>query len=108
MNYWQVISTESSQDRGSYFETYSCVSFGGPIVNRERSYNGPLHTFANPYISRRQLFKVLTGACAYGVLASVSGTNSWAQASSDLAVPSHYIRGPAIATKEQAWRWLSA
>jgi hypothetical protein len=108
MNYWQIISTESSQERGGYFETYSCVSFGGPVVNRERPFNGPLHRFANPNLSRRQLFKLLAGACAYGELGSILGTNSWAQASTDLAAPSHYIRGPAIATKEQVWRWLSA
>lgn len=77
-------------------------------MNRERSYNGPPRGLANANISRRQLFKLLAGACAWGVLSSATGTSARAQASTDLAAPSRYIRGTAIATEEQAWRWLSA
>ena len=59
-------------------------------------------------ISRRQLFKLFGGTCAYGVLASVLGTAAWAQESNDLAAAPDSIRGPAIATQEQAWRWLAS
>jgi hypothetical protein len=88
--------------------TYSYVYFGGPVVNRELSCNEPPCGLANANISRRQLFKLLAGAYAYGVLSSVTGTSARAQASTDLAAPSRFIRGAAIATEEQAWHWLSA
>jgi hypothetical protein len=42
------------------------------------------------------------------VLTTIPGKTAWAQFYTDLAAPSDSIRGPAIATKEQAWRWLSA
>jgi hypothetical protein len=77
-------------------------------VKRNQSCNEAVHRVASPDISRRQLFKLLAGACAYGVLASISRTTAWAQVSKDLAAPPDSIRGPAIATQEQAWRWLSS
>jgi hypothetical protein len=78
-------------------------------MNRDQSCNDPLRTrrFADLHISRRQLLKLLGGACAYGVLASIPGKTAWAQTLTDLAAPSDSIRGPALATEEQAWRWLS-
>ena len=77
-------------------------------MNRNQSCNEALHRVANLDISRRQLFKLLGGACAYGVLASIPGTTAWAQSTTDLAAPPDSIRGPAIATQEQARRWLSS
>ena len=77
-------------------------------MNRDQSCNDPLRRPANFHISRRQLLRLLGGACAYGVLASFLRKAALAQGSADLAAPSESIRGPAIATGEQAWRWLSA
>jgi Mannosyl-glycoprotein endo-beta-N-acetylglucosaminidase len=77
-------------------------------VKRNQPCNEPAHRIAGPEISRRQLLKLLGGTCAYGVLASILGRGAWAQASTDLAAPPASIQGPAIATQEQAWRWLSA
>jgi hypothetical protein len=93
--------------RGDY-GTYGCVYFGDPEVSRERYCKGPRRGLANADISRRQLFKLLAGACAGGVLSFATGTRARAQASTDLAAPSRSIRGATIATEEQAWRWLSA
>jgi hypothetical protein len=77
-------------------------------VKRNQPCNEPAHRVAGPEISRRQLLKLLGGTCAYGVLASILGRGAWAQASTDLAAPPASIQGPAIATQEQAWRWLSS
>jgi Mannosyl-glycoprotein endo-beta-N-acetylglucosaminidase len=57
-------------------------------------------------ISRRRVFKLLGGIIAYGALASIPGVAAWAQEVSTNSSDS--IQGPAIATKEQAVRWLSA
>jgi hypothetical protein len=77
-------------------------------VNRDQSCNDPLRRLTNPCISRRRVLKLLGGACAYGVLASFPAKAALSQGSTDLTAPSDAIRGPAIATEEQAWRWLSA
>ena len=77
-------------------------------MNRDQSCNNPLHRLGNLNISRRQLLKLLCGACAYGVLASLPTRAALSQVSTGLAAPSDFLRGPAIATQEQAWHWLSA
>ena len=58
--------------------------------------------------SRRQLLKLLGGACTYSMLASFPTTAALAQSSTDTAELFDSIQGSAIATEEQAWRWLSA
>ena len=79
------------------------------MVKRNQACNEAVHrVVADQRISRRQLLKLLGGACAYGVLASMPWTTARAQASTDLAVPPDSILGPAIATQEQAARWLSS
>ena len=77
-------------------------------MNRERFYDEPLNRIAGRTISRRQVFKLVGGVIAYGALASISGMTAWAQVATDAAGQPNSIQGPAIATKEQAWRWLSA
>ena len=96
------------KERGGYFEAYSRVAFAGAVLNRDQSCNDPLLSLANLRISRRQLLKVLGGVCAYGVLASFPEKAALAQGTTDLAARSDSIRGPAMASEEQAWRWLSA
>jgi mannosyl-glycoprotein endo-beta-N-acetylglucosaminidase len=77
-------------------------------LNRDQSCNDPLLSLANLPISRRQLLKVLGGVCAYGMLASFPRKAALAQGTTDLAARSDSVRGPAMASEEQAWRWLSA
>jgi hypothetical protein len=55
-------------------------------------------------ISRRRVFKLLSGIIAYGTLVSIPGVAAWAQVPTN---PSDSIQGSAIALKEQAVRWLS-
>lgn len=77
-------------------------------MNGERSFDEP-STIANHTISRRQVFKLVGAACAYGALFSIPGIAAWAQeAPAGSAASSHSLQGPAIATREQALRWLSA
>ncbi len=80
-------------------------------MNKERCFDEPLHRLANHKISRRQMFKLVGGAIAYGTLVSIPGMTAWAQVpatTTDLAALPNSIQGPAIATREQAWSWLSA
>ncbi|MDQ3861243.1 MAG: hypothetical protein M3266_06615, partial [Actinomycetota bacterium] len=89
-------------------EAYSRVAFAGAVLNRDQSCNDPLLSLANLRISRRQLLKVMGGVCAYGMLASFPRKAALAQGTTDLATRSDSVRGPAMASEEQAWRWLSA
>ena len=77
-------------------------------MKRERFFDESLDKLANYTISRRQAFKLIGGVCAYGALVSIPGMAAWAQVPADPAVSPNSIQGPAIATKEQALRWLSA
>jgi hypothetical protein len=77
-------------------------------VKKERFFDELLNRPANRTISRRRVLKLIGGACAYGALVSIPGMAAWAQAPIDPAAPPNSIQGPAIATKEQALRWLSA
>jgi Mannosyl-glycoprotein endo-beta-N-acetylglucosaminidase len=59
-------------------------------------------------ISRRQALRLIGGfAISCGALASIPGAAAWAQVPIDPAAQPDSIQGPAIATKEQAQRWLS-
>lgn len=51
---------------------------------------------------------MIGGVCAYSVLASIPEEAAWAQVPADSSTLPSSIQGPAIATKEQALRWLSA
>lgn len=74
-------------------------------MNREGgSFDGP----AKHVISRRQMLRLIGGTCAYSALICVSGTAARAQVPADPAGLPNSIQGPAIATKDQAQRWLSA
>ena len=74
----------------------------------ERFFDESLDRLLNKTITRRQVFKLIGGACAYGALVSIPGMAAWAQVPIDPAASPNSIQGPAIATKEQALRWLSA
>jgi N-acetylmuramoyl-L-alanine amidase len=67
----------------------------------------PLGGWAGQTISRRGLLKLAGAAIAYGTLASIPGMAAWAQVPTGPATSPNTIRGPAIATREQAHRWLS-
>lgn len=55
------------------------------------------------------MFKLVGGVCVYSALASLPGMTAWAQVpTTDLPASPDSIQGSAIATKEQAWPWLSA
>jgi hypothetical protein len=73
-------------------------------VSGERFLDGP----AEHTISRRRLLELAGATIAYGALASISGMAAWAQVPTGPAASPNTIRGAAIATKEQAHRWLSA
>src|SRR4051794_26079940 len=77
-------------------------------MNRERFLDEPLNRLANHTISRRQVFKLIGAVCAYSALFSIPGVAARAQVSTDPAASPNSIQGPAIATKEQVLRWLSA
>jgi len=77
-------------------------------LRRKRFFDEPFESLADYTISRRQAFRLLGGAIAYGALVSIPGMAAWAQVPTNPATPPNSIQGPAIATKEQAWRWLSA
>ena len=77
-------------------------------MKKERSFEEPLSRLVNKTITRRQALKLIGGACAYGALVSIPGMAAWAQVPIDPAASPDSIQGPAIATKEQALRWLSA
>ncbi len=109
MNYAQAIPTGLLQKReGGHIEAYSFVSFGGFALKRERFFDEQVKGLADHTISRRQLLKLIGAASAYGALATIPGMAAWAQAPIDSVAPHNSIQGPAIATKEQAHRWLSA
>jgi hypothetical protein len=75
----------------------------------ERFFDESLEGLVNHAISRRQVFRLIGGACAYSVLVSLPGMTAWAQeAPVGPAASPNSIQGPAIASREQAWRWLSA
>ncbi len=67
----------------------------------------PLDGSANHTISRRRVLKLVGATIAYGALASVRGLTAQAQVPTGPAAAPNTIRGAAIATKEQAHRWLS-
>ena len=77
-------------------------------MKRERFFDEHVERLANHTVSRRQALKLIGAASAYGALAAIPGMTAWAQAPIDPAAPPNSIQGPAIATKEQAHRWLSA
>jgi hypothetical protein len=77
-------------------------------MNKGRFLDEPLNRLGNHTISRRQVFKLVGAACAYGALFSIPGMAAWAQVPTDPTTAPNSIQGPAIATKEQALRWLSA
>jgi N-acetylmuramoyl-L-alanine amidase len=78
-------------------------------VTRDHSLNESFDGLSSRFISRRRVLEFLGGACAYSALiASFPGTSALAQVPTDSAVSPRSIEAPAIATKEQAWRWLSA
>jgi hypothetical protein len=55
------------------------------------------------------VLRFIGGACAYtALMAAVPRTTALAQVPTDSAPLPNSIEGPAIATKEQAWQWLSA
>ena len=88
---------------------YSLVYFGVSALTRGRFLKESFDGLASHTFSRRGVLRFIGGACAYGALmTSVPGIAAWAQVPIDTAAPSNSIQGPAIATKEQAWRWLSA
>jgi hypothetical protein len=72
-------------------------------LKTERFFESPGRP-ASYAIPRRQVFKLLAGIIAYGVLASIPRMEAWAQLPTNSA---DSIQGPAIATKDQAVRWLS-
>jgi hypothetical protein len=82
---------------------YSFVRFGGSALKREL-FCEPSGRQVGYTISRRRVFKLLSGIIAYGALVSIPGVAAWAQVPAN---PSNSIQGPAIATREQAVRWLS-
>ncbi len=77
-------------------------------MNGERFLDEPLDGSADRTISRRRVLKLAGATIAYGALASVHGLAAWAQVPTGPAASPNTIRGSAIATKEQAHRWLSA
>ena len=93
------------EEEGGHVEAYSFVSFVGCVVKRQRPADELLQKLANRTITRRQVLKLMGGACASGALVSIPGTAALAQVPAD---PAESIQGPAIATKDQALRWLSA
>jgi hypothetical protein len=85
------------------------VSFGVFALTRDRFLNESLDGLANRTISRRRVLEFIGGACAYtALMAAVPGTSASAQVPTYYAALPNSIEGPAIATKEQAWQWLSA
>lgn len=78
-------------------------------MTRDRFFNESLDGLASHGISRRRVLRLVGGACACGALmASVPRLTAWAQAPpTDPAASLNSIQGPAIATKDQAWRLLS-
>ncbi len=77
-------------------------------MNGERFLDEPLGGPANRTISRRRVLTLVGATIAYGALGFVPGMAAWARAPTGRAASPHTIRGSAIATKEQAHRWLSA
>ncbi len=77
-------------------------------TKRGRFFDEPVGRLANRTISRRRLFRLIGGVSVYGALASIPGMAAWAQVPTSPAAGPDSIQGPAIATEEQAHRWLSA
>ena len=76
-------------------------------MNGERFRDEPAGGPADRTISRRRVLELARATIACGALASVPGMAAWAQAPTARAASPYAIRGPAIATKAQARRWLS-
>ena len=74
----------------------------------ERFFGEQVKGLADHTISRRQVLKLIGAASAYGALAAIPGMAAWAQAPLGSVAQHNSIQGRAIATKEQAHRWLSA
>src|SRR4051794_20598561 len=95
------------KERGG-IEAYSFVSLGGFALKRGSFLDEPVDRLTVDTISRRQALRLIGGlVISCGALASIPGAAAWAQVPSDPAAQPDSIQGPAIATKEQAQRWLS-
>ena len=77
-------------------------------MKRGRFFDEQVERLADHTISRRQALKLIGAASAYSALAAIPGMAAWAQTPISPAPSPNSIQGPAIATKEQALRWLSA
>ena len=77
-------------------------------MNGGRFLDEPPDGPADHAISRRRVLKLAGATIAWGALASVPGMAAWARVPTAPAASPNSIRGPAIATRGQARRWLSA